>query len=124
MRTFRVDAERNVGDWAFILTDGAAEKLGQTFSTLCERESIALPYGYFHFPLDYEGIVQQFPQSLHSDHVPFWEAGIPTMFLFDTASWRLPYVGHTMADTIEILDFEQITRICKAVVATVLDPAL
>jgi len=124
MQTFKVDAERKNGDWAFIITDGAAEKLGQTFCAHSERESIALPYGYFHIPLDYEGIVQQFPQSLHSDHAAFWNAGIPALFLFDTASWRLPYVGHTMADTIDILDFEQITRICKAVVATVVDPTL
>ncbi len=124
MRTFKVDAERKVGDWAFIITDGLAEKLGQTFCTHSERESIALPYGYFHIPLDYEQIVKQFPQSLHSDHAPFWNAGIPALFLFDTANWRLPYVGHTMGDTVDILDFEQITRICKAVVATVADPTL
>ena len=124
MQTFKVDAERNIGDWAFIITDGAAEKLGQTLCTLCERESIALPYGYFNIPLNYEGIVQQFPQSLHSDHASFWNAGIPALFLFDTANWRLPYVGHTMADTIDILDFEQITKICKAVIATVVDPTL
>jgi len=124
MQTFKVDAERKIGDWAFIITDGSAEKIGQTFCRLCERESIALPYGYFNIPLKYEQIVQQFPQSLHSDHASFWGAGVPALFLFDTASWRLPYVGHTMADTIDILDFEQITKICKAVIATVVDSTL
>jgi hypothetical protein len=46
------------------------------------------------------------------------------MFLFDTAGFRPPYVGHTMADTIDRLNFDQIARICRATVATLIDPAL
>ena len=36
----------------------------------------------------------------------------------DTSAFRNPW-GHSMGDTIDRLDFEQITRVCKAVVATV-----
>ncbi len=43
---------------------------------------------------------------------------------FGSANWRKSYRGHTMADTIDRLDFGQIAKICKAVIATVVDPTL
>ncbi len=123
MPSYKVDAERKIGNWAFIITDGAAEKLGQAFCAHCEAETIDLPYGYFHIPLNYEQIKEQFPQALGSDFTAFWNAGIPALFLFDTAGWRHSF-GHSMADTIDRLDFDQITKICKATIATLVDPAI
>lgn len=122
LHTYKVDQERMIGDWAFIITDGAAEKLGQAFCAHCRRDSIDLPHAYFHIPMNYEQITKELPQAIGSDYSAFWHAGIPALFLFDTASWRKPYRGHTMADTIDRLDFDQTARICKATIATVIDP--
>ena len=124
LQTYKVDTERRVGDWAFIITDGAAAKLGGAFCGNCERTDIDLPYSYFHIPMDYEQITKELPQSLGSDFSAFWGAGIPALFLFDSANWRQPYRGHTMADTIDRLDFDQIAKICRVCLATLVDPTL
>ena len=123
LQTYKVDTERRTGDWAFLIA-GAADKLGQVFCGHCEQESVDLPYGYFHIPLDYQQAAQEMPQTMGSDFTAFWHAGIPWLFVFDSAGWRKPYVGHTMADTIDRLDFGQIARINKATLATLVEPAL
>jgi hypothetical protein len=123
-RTYKVDKEHGIGDWVWIITDGQTGPVGQAFCAHCERPDIDLHYGYWHLPLSYEEVVAQYPQALGSDYSAFWRAGVPAMFLFDTAGFRPPYVGHTMADTIDRLDFDQIARICRATVATLIDPAL
>lgn len=122
LQTFKVDREREIGDWAFVIADEASEKIGQTFCAHCKRDSIDLPHAFFQMPA-FEQIAQQYPQAFGSDHAPFWRAGIPAMFAFDTANWR-NHFGHSMADTIDKLDFDHITKICKAVIATAVDSTL
>ncbi len=124
LQTYKVDTERMIGDWAFLITNNAADKLGQVFCEHCEQESVNLPYGYLHIPMNYEQIRQEMPQAIGSDYSAFWNAGIPALFLFDSAGWRKPYHGHTMSDTIDRLDFDQIAKICKATLATLIDPTL
>jgi hypothetical protein len=122
MQTYRVDGEREIGDWAFIIADPAAAEIAQAFCAHCRRESIDLAHAFFQMP-GFEQIAERFPQAFGSDHAPFWRAGIPAIFAFDTANWRNPY-GHSMADSIDRLDFEHITKLCKATIATAIDPAL
>ncbi|MBW2368306.1 MAG: M28 family peptidase [Deltaproteobacteria bacterium] len=124
MQTYKIDTARNIGDWALYTTNGPGEKLGNVFSANCEHESVDLHYGYFHIPYTYERLQQEFSIAMGSDHAVFWYEDIPALNLSDSAGWRPPYVGHTMGDTIDILDFEQIARICKAVLLTFIDPTL
>lgn len=44
-----------------------------------------------------------FPDLLRSDHAPFWEKGIPAVFVSDTANFRNPNY-HTATDTPDTLD--------------------
>ncbi len=44
-----------------------------------------------------------FPDLLRSDHAPFWEKGIPAVFVNDTANFRNPNY-HTVTDTPNTLD--------------------
>jgi len=122
MQTYKVDTERQMGDWAFVLADPAAARIGHAFCGYCKRDSIDLAHAFFQMP-DFETIAARYPQAFGSDHAPFWRAGIPAIFAFDTANWRNPY-GHSMADTIDRLDFEHITKITKATIATLIDPSL
>lgn len=122
MQTYKVDAERQVGDWAFVLADPAAAGIARAFRGYCQRDTIDLPHAFFQMP-DFATIAARFPQAFGSDHAPFWRAGIPALFTFDTSTWRNPYY-HSMTDTIDRLDFEHITRICKATIATLIDPSL
>ena len=122
MQTYKVDTEREVGDWAFVLADPAGAPVARAFCDYCKHDSIDLAHTFFQMP-DFETIAAHYPQAFGSDHAPFWRAGIPAIFAFDTANWRNPY-GHSMADTIDRLDFEHITRICKATIATLIDRSL
>ena len=122
MQTYKVDSEREVGDWAFVLADPAGAPVARAFCNYCKHDSIDLAHAFFQMP-DFETIAAHYPQAFGSDHAPFWRAGIPAIFAFDTANWRNPY-GHSMADTIDRLDFEHITRICKATIATLIDRSL
>ena len=62
------------------------------------------------------------PDLRRSDHTPFWDAGIPALFLNDGGNFRnLNY--HTAADTVGTLDFTFMSNIVKATVATVADLA-
>ncbi len=47
-----------------------------------------------------------FWDTLRSDHTPLWEAGIPGVFLTDTAELREGHPYHTEEDTIENIDQE------------------
>jgi hypothetical protein len=122
MQTFKVDAERKIGDWAFLLADANSRAVALAFCDHCRRQNIDLPHGFFQMP-SFEEIAARFPQAFGSDHAPFWRAGIPAIFAFDTSNWRNPY-GHSMADSIDRLDFDHITKVCKATIATVVDPRL
>ncbi len=49
-----------------------------------------------------------------SDHVPFWEAGLPAIMINDTANFRNPNY-HLASDTPETLDYERLADITAAV---------
>jgi len=123
LHTYRVDAEREIGDFVLLLTNAPAAGLAERFAAACRRDDIDLPHAWLHFDLPFAEIVRQVPRSLGSDHAAFWQAGIPGLFVFDTADFRNPF-GHSMADTIDKVDFDQVARICRAVVATIADPTV
>lgn len=122
MQTYKVDTAREIGDWAFVIADPAAAQIAQTFLNYCKHPGIDLPHAFFQMP-DFQTIAARFPQAFGSDHAPFWRAGIPALFAFDTSTWRNPFC-HSMADTIDRLDFNHITKIAKATIATLMDSSL
>jgi hypothetical protein len=119
MQTYKVDTAREIGDWAFVIADPAAAQIAQTFLHYCQHSAIDLPHAFFQMP-DFQTIAARFPQAFGSDHAPFWRAGIPALFAFDTSTWRSPFC-HSLADTIDRLDFVHITKIAKATMATLID---
>jgi hypothetical protein len=122
-RTYKVDTERWVADFSMVTSNLGSEGVADAFTHHCRDAAIDLPYAWAHMPLDYEGFARTMPSLLGADHAAFWRAGIPAIFVMDTSAFRNPF-GHSMADTIDRLDFEQITRICKGIIATLLDPAV
>lgn len=48
-----------------------------------------------------------------SDHVPFWEAGLPAVQITDTANFRNPHY-HLPSDTPDTLDYEQLADVVAA----------
>ncbi len=118
-KLFKTNPELTVGDFLAIIGDGNSGPLADAFRSQCERDGIELPYACLQEDFTYEQAAYTMPDLLRSDHAPFWREGIPGLMLTDTADFRYPYY-HTPADTIGKLDFDFLTKICKAVVATAL----
>lgn len=57
-----------------------------------------------------------------SDHVAFWEAGIPAIWITDTANFRNPNY-HRPSDTPETIDLDRLSAIVAASAAVLLDGA-
>ena len=53
-----------------------------------------------------------------SDHAPLWDAGIPAVFLTDTANFRNPHY-HQPSDSLEIVDLDLLTKVTPALTAAV-----
>jgi hypothetical protein len=50
---------------------------------------------------------------LRSDHVPFWEAGLPVVQITDTANFRNPHY-HRSTDTPDTVDVQRLADIVAA----------
>jgi Zn-dependent M28 family amino/carboxypeptidase len=55
---------------------------------------------------------------LQSDHVPFWDADVPALFLTDTATFRNPHY-HTKEDLPDTLDYDFLARTGQLIVGAV-----
>ena len=57
------------------------------------------------------------PDMRRSDHAPFWDIGVPALFLSDGGEFRNPYY-HTTNDILSTLDIDFLLNNIKAVVTT------
>lgn len=62
------------------------------------------------------------PNFRRSDHAPFWDAGIPALFLTDGANFRNPHY-HQSSDVFGTLDINFTTDIIRATIATLAELA-
>jgi len=115
----KVDLENQVGNFVAIFGEKNSSSLLKSFLGSCEDKEIDIPYFGVDLPLDYSQIAQNIPDLLRSDHAPFWEANIPTIFLADTANFRSE-LYHTPADISGLMDFEILKKLAQASVKTIL----
>jgi len=121
--TFKIQGtseDLSVGDFIVIIGDQNSLPLSKTFCEQCRRESINLPSACLQENFSFVQAAHVMHDILRSDHAPFWRAGIPAIFLTDTANFRCPYY-HTPGDTIDKLDFDFMTKVVKGVIATILE---
>jgi len=64
----------------------------------------------------YFGIEKGFRDLNRSDHVPFWEAGIPSIMWTDTSEFRNPHY-HLASDTPDTLDYDFMGEVAKLALA-------
>jgi|GEM_PF-805917 len=114
------DPRNRRGNFLFVLTDTASEGTARSLLATCRNVVADLPFGWLSLPLDFDGIVHNLPRALAADHAPFWQAGIPAVFLFDTSSARDPFV-HTPGDTVDKLDFDRLRLVTGTIVAALVD---
>ncbi|MHA1636610.1 MAG: M28 family peptidase, partial [Candidatus Thorarchaeota archaeon] len=107
----------DVGDFIVIIGDKNSQPLSKTFCDQCRRKTIDLPSACLQEDFSFVQAAHVMHDILRSDHAPFWRADIPAILLTDTANYRYPHY-HSPADTIDKLDFDYMTKICKGVIAT------
>lgn len=69
------------------------------------------------------GLEKFFPVLARSDHVPFWESGLPAIMWTDTSEFRNPNY-HTHRDLPDTLDYPFLARVTRLLTATVIAQAL
>ncbi len=62
------------------------------------------------------GAGEGLPGARMSDHISFWDRGLPALMLTDTAFYRNPYY-HTEGDRLETLDLKFMAGVARALVA-------
>lgn len=60
------------------------------------------------------------PDAHRSDHAPYWDAGIPAVFLTDTAEFRSDNY-HRPQDELSTLDLPKLTMVAAVVAAAALE---
>jgi Zn-dependent M28 family amino/carboxypeptidase len=106
----------SVGDFLSVVADANSTHLLEAFSSQVGSGRVGLPTACLQVPFSFEQIASSMRDLIRADHATFWQQRIPALFLTDTADLRYPFY-HTPADTIEKLDFNFMTKVCKAVVA-------
>ena len=115
-----MDAENQVGNFIALITNKNSSHLGAVYHEYCQHKSIDLPCGWIDVDWSFDEVVKYGPIGLNSDHAPFWKAGIPALLIFDTSDARDPWV-HTMADSIDKIDFDRLGEVTQALIATLMD---
>lgn len=65
-----------------------------------------------------EGNGECLADTRRSDHAPYWDAGVPAVFLTDTANFRNPHY-HQPTDTLETVDEALVAAVTRATAAAV-----
>jgi hypothetical protein len=120
LRLHKVDLENLVGNFIAVVSEINSNELLNSFLSYCEGETIDLPYYGLDLPFGFPQIDANIPDVLRSDHAPFWEAGLPAIFITDTAGFRSE-LYHTPADISASMDFEVLLKVTQATVKTILD---
>ena len=109
----------SIGDYIIVLGNANSGNLLGAFCEQSKSSLVDLPYAALHLPFPYEFIAANMRDLVRSDHAPFWRAGTPALFVGDSANFRNPYY-HTPADTIDKLDFDFMSKVARATVATIM----
>jgi len=118
-RLHKTEHKSTIGNYiAVVASQNSSEQLNK-FLVNCKDPSVDIPYYGLHLPFDYQTIHNQARDMLRSDHAPFWELGIPGIFISDTANFRSPFY-HTGEDKSNRINYEFLTKIAQVTLKTLL----
>jgi Peptidase family M28 len=116
----RMAAHQWAGDFTMIIYRGSSAKLASAFAAGLEQTSGPDTHVLFRDPGDLPVMGSLLKKTLpfvrnfsRSDHVPFWDAGIPAIQVTDTANFRNPNY-HQPTDLPETLDYDRLAAIVGA----------
>ncbi len=119
LRLHKTNYRNKVANFTLIGADKNSKDLFRAFLKIAKNNLIDLPFVGLRLPLTYPKIAKLLPDMLRADHAPFWRQNIPALFLTDTAGLRWDGY-HTKSDESQYLNYETISKICKAVIAAIL----
>lgn len=103
-------------DFIVILGNTASVRLTDAYRRAQEAHVPELPSVIANVP----GNGEEQRDSRRSDNAPFWDRGYQAMMVTDTANFRNPNY-HEPSDTIDTLDFDFMTDVAKAMLATTVE---
>ena len=106
------------GNFIGVVANGPAKWMKEAFEDAAKRYVPELPVVSLLIP----GRGENLPDTRRSDHVPFWDRGLPGMFLTDTANFRNPHY-HRPTDVSETLDLPFMLATARALAAAVAEMA-
>jgi hypothetical protein len=116
----RMAAHDWAGDFTMIIYRGSSAKLAAAFAAGLEQTAGPDTHVMFRDPGDLPLMGSPLKRTLpfvrnfsRSDHVPFWDAGIPAIQVTDTANFRNPHY-HKPTDLPETLDYNCLAALVGA----------
>lgn len=106
------------GNFIAVLGNERSKELVNGFSRAAAQLGGALPQVSLTMP----GNGESLPDCRRSDHAPFWDAGYEAIMVTDTTNFRNPHY-HRSSDTLETLNLDFATRVCRATAGLLLDLA-
>ncbi|PAT01128.1 hypothetical protein CI105_08335 [Candidatus Izimaplasma bacterium ZiA1] len=117
---YKTEHNSTIGNFICVIGEKNSSEILQTFLKSCKLSEIEIPYLGIDIPLNFKDIAKMVPDTLRSDHAPFWEIGVPGIFISDSANFRSDFY-HTGEDTYAHIDFYTLVKITKAVINTILN---
>lgn len=121
----RIKRRGFVGDWTLVLCRGFAASVAKYFAEgLAYTANPQVPIvirDLLDIPVLRRIIRRIIPGTStfsRSDHISFWEAGIPAIMISDTANFRNPHY-HQPTDCPETLDYDRLGAIVSATAVTI-----
>ncbi len=115
LNAYKVDMDNLVGNFIGIAGDKYSIDAVKHFAHYCGESELDMPHLEMNLPLDYAQLKKMLPDVLRSDHSPFWEAGIPGIFISDFANFRSE-LYHTPGDQSNLLDYDMLKKITQATI--------
>ncbi|XFA98316.1 M28 family peptidase [Candidatus Izemoplasma sp. B36] len=116
---YKMEIKGTIGNFITVVANQSAKRMLDDYLALCSKSEIDMPCFGLYMPFDLNTIYYTAPDTLRSDHTPFWAENIPGIFITDTANFRSPYY-HTAEDKRYHINYEALEKITKAILGTIL----
>ena len=110
---YQAEPSQTIGNYLAFMGDQHSLELLNSLHAHCATPGMDFPHIALKMPIPYDTIRQVAPDTLRSDHAPFWRKGIPAVFISDTAEFR-SNLYHSTADTLDAINFTFLTTLVES----------
>lgn len=114
---YKMDINETIGNFVSVIANQNAKDFYSRFLECCKEDDSDIPHFGLYLPFDMKTIRTNVADTLRSDHTPFWNAGIPGIFISDGANFRSPYY-HTKEDNYSKIDYHMLEKLAVAILKT------